>query len=980
TVLAIGRDIHEIKENEQRFRRLAENFPDFVMRFDRENRCTYVNPAVEKAFGIAPETIIGKPITEFTQYGVPEQLHSVLENIQRTFTEGVANQSETHWNSPLGERVFEVRFAPEKDAAGNVVSVLSIARDVTEQKRIEQEHLAHLHFLESLDQVNRVIQGTNHLEEMMKNVLDVILETFECDRAWLVYPCDPDAPKWQTPMERTRPEYPGVLPISVELPLDPVGAEVFRILRAANHPVQFGPGAEHPVPEVMAQVFRVQSFIAVALYPKVGQPWSFGLHQCTHARTWTLEEERLLQEIGRRVADALTSLLAYQDLHESERKLGEAERIAHVGYWDQDFVSNIITLSDEACRIFGLPLEQQQERALTWWNEQWQTLLHPEDRDSVTHIMDEALEGSSLYHIEFRVVRPNGEMRIVRAQGDVSRDETGRPRRMFGIMQDITELRQAEDELRASEARFRIFVDHAADAFYLHNSDSTLVDVNHQACESLGYTREELVGKSPAQFDIGLTPSTLNQLPARLDAGEVITLDTRHRRKDGSTFPVEVRIRPFWQGNRRYAVSLARDMTERKQAQESLTLFRSLIDQANDIIEVIDPETGHFLDVNEQACLTHGYSREEYLTLMVQQINPIVASRTWEATLEEIKLKGSFVRESLHQRKDGSTFPVEIYVNYIRLDRAYVLTVGRDITLRKQADEALRTSEERYRALYHENPSMFFTLDTQGAIISVNDFGANQLGYTKDELIGQSVLDVFYMEDREAVKKQFQACLADPWQVYRWQFRKIRKDGSQMWVEEFARTVNGPDGNIYALIVCQDISERKHAEEEVRKLNQELEQRVSERTAQLQAVNRELEAFAYSVSHDLRAPVRHIGGFLELLQEQIRPTLTPQSQHYFNIISDATKRMGLMIDALLSFSRMGRSQMFETSVDLGELVQNVIRDFELETSEREIQWQVSPLPIVIGDRTMLRMVLENLVSNALKFTRTRTQAKIEVGW
>ncbi|MCB9135204.1 MAG: PAS domain S-box protein [Anaerolineales bacterium] len=976
SVLAIGRDIHEIKENERRFRMLAENFPDFVMRFVRDGRCTYANPAVEAALG----NMVGQMLSEFLRYEDTDQKDVMSTQIQRVFDEGIPNQSERYWDTERGSRIFEIRNAPEKDAAGDVVSVLSIARDVTEQKRIEQEHLAHLRFLESLDMVNRVIQGTNYLEEMMRNVLDVILSIFDCDRAWLVYPCDPEVQKWQTPMERTRPEYPGVLPIGVELPLDPVGAEVFRILRAANRPVQFGIGGEHPVPEVMFQVFRVQSFIAMALYPKVGLPWSFGLHQCTYARIWTLEEERLLQEIGRRLADALTSLLAYQDLQESERKLGEAERMAHVGYWVRDYVTDLITLSDEACRIFGLPLERQKEYDLKRWHEQWQNLIYPEDRSRAAQAAQEALQGGPRYEVEYRVVRPNGEIRIVRSQGDVTWDETGQPRRMFGIMQDITELRLAEDELRASEARFRIFVNHAADAFYLHDAKGSILDVNRQACESLGYSREELVGMTPRDFDASIDPSLLDQMELRLDKGEVIAFDTKHRRKDGRVFPVELRVRPFWQGEHRFSVSLARDITERKQAQEALALFRSLIEHASDIIEIADPETGRFLDVNEQACRAHGYTREEYLALTVNQINPVAATRSWKETVDELQNFGSIVRESKHQRKDGSIFPVEINITYVRLDRDYILSVVRDITKRKKADEALRGSEERYRALYHENPSMFFSLDVKGTIISLNDFGASQLGYTINELEGKPVLEIFYEEDKLAVSEQLNACLHDPWKVYRWQFRKVRKDGSLMWVEEFARTVNGPDGTVYMLIVCQDISERKHVEQQIRKLNQELEERVTERTVQLEAANKELEAFAYSISHDLRAPLRHIGGFLELLRVSTETTLDEQSLHYLATISDASRRMGLMIDALLSFSRMSRSKMSEVEVDLEILVQEVLNDFELDFAGRDIQWHLTTLPKVIGDRTLLRMVFENLISNALKFTRSRVQTKIEIGW
>jgi PAS domain S-box-containing protein len=292
---------------------------------------------------------------------------------------------------------------------------------------------------------------------------------------------------------------------------------------------------------------------------------------------------------------------------------------------------------------------------------------------------------------------------------------------------------------------------------------------------------------------------------------------------------------------------------------------------------------------------------------------------------------------------------------------------------------SLHESEARYRALYHENPSMFFTLDAEETIISANDFGASQLGYTRDQLEGQPVLNIYYAEDQAAVREKLQACWQNPWQVYHWQFRKVRKDGSLMWVDEFVRTVNGPDGASYVLVVCQDISDRKHVEEQVRKLNEELEQRVFERTAQLEAANKELEAFAYSVSHDLRAPLRHIEGFLELLQGRLATNLDDQNQHYMDIIADSAKHMGQLIDDLLAFSRMGRQEMSKAQVDLGHLVREAIEEVKPDVEGRTIHWQIADFPMVTGDQAMLKVVLVNLISNALKFTGPRPEAEVEIG-
>jgi PAS domain S-box-containing protein len=195
-----------------------------------------------------------------------------------------------------------------------------LQHELAERRKAEQEQMALLHFLESMSTISRAIRDSDDLEMMMTDVLDAMLSIFDCDRAWLVYPCDPDAASWSAPMERTKPEYPGANVLGLEVPMDADVSETNKIALASDGPVKFGPGTEHPLTGDLARQFGIKSLIMMALHPKVEKPWSFGMHQCSYARRWTAQEENLFQESGKRIEDALSSLLSYRNLHESEER------------------------------------------------------------------------------------------------------------------------------------------------------------------------------------------------------------------------------------------------------------------------------------------------------------------------------------------------------------------------------------------------------------------------------------------------------------------------------------------------------------------------------------------------------------------------------------------------------------------------------------------------------------------------------------
>jgi PAS domain S-box-containing protein len=300
----------------------------------------------------------------------------------------------------------------------------------------------------------------------------------------------------------------------------------------------------------------------------------------------------------------------------------------------------------------------------------------------------------------------------------------------------------------------------------------------------------------------------------------------------------------------------------------------------------------------------------------------------------------------------------------------------------KRAEEALHKSEEKYRTLF-ENVNEGFALhkiivDESGVpidytFLEINSAFEAMTGLERAKVIGKTAREILPGIEKDP---------ADWIGTY----GKVAMTGVGINFENYSEAIGrwyqvnafSPKAGCFA-VTFTDVTERKAAEEALRRLNLELDRRVLERTAELEAANKEMHAFTYTVSHDLRAPLRHIDGFLELLQKKAGAVLDGQSRHYMDTISKAARKMGLLIDDLLSFSRMGRHAVTIRPVDLGNLLREVIGELEPDAAGRTIEWRIGGLPAVDGDAAMLRIVLVNLISNALKFTWPRQEARIEIG-
>lgn len=549
--------------------------------------------------------------------------------------------------------------------------------------------------------------------------------------------------------------------------------------------------------------------------------------------------------------------------------------------------------------------------------------------------------------------------------------------------------KRAEEALRASERQLSLVYDNVADIiFYLAVESGNrfrFLSINPAFLKATRLSENQVVGKLVIEV---IPEPSLTMVLGKYK--EAIREKKTVQWEETSVYPSgtkhgEVSVTPIFneKGHCTNLIGTVHDITERKQAEEALQQseeqYRTVTESVNDAIIAIDQHSRIILFANNSVEKIFGYTPSELLGKEITVLMPdrfrdlhrASVKRYTETGLRHLNWKSTQF-PGLH--KSGKEIPLEIsYGEYTKGGKRYFIGVVRDISERVQAEEALRNAEKRYRTTLDHMLEGCQIIGFDWRYLYINDVAAKQGRRTKEELLGRTMMEMYPGIENAPFFADLRRCMEERI-PHRMENEFTFPDGTKGWFQLSMEPV--PEG---VFILSEDITKQKQLDEELRKHREHLEDLVKERTFQLEAANKELEAFSYSVSHDLRAPLRHIDGFIEILRKRTWTSLDEQTQRHLSIISDSARKMGTLIDDLLAFSRMSRVDMMKTRVNLEKLVESVRQDLRHEMEGREITWEIRSLPEVEGDPSMLRVVLTNLISNALKFTRTCEESRIEIG-
>jgi PAS domain S-box-containing protein len=425
-----------LRDSERRMNDILNNVGAYIFIKDTKYRYTYANRKVCELFGGEERDILGRGDDAFFS---AESFEEIMRSDSRVIEHGeTVTREETDLVSSDGmPRTYWAVKIPLMDSSGAITGLCGISTDITKKKQTEFQAQAYIGFLEKLEIIDRVMREADDLNKMLENLLDTVRAIFDSDRAWLLEPCDPGAPSFRVRMMRTRPEYPADIAMSTDLPVAPDVATAMRELLASTGPVIFDsrPGNINP----LSGEFSIKSQMVLAIRPKSGPPWAFGMHQCSYERTWSIEDQRLFREVGRRISDGLSSMLFMETLRGSEEKYRVLVENLNVGIFMTGMDGKILHANPAIARIcgFGSGEEMRAAPAQSVYDD-------PEDRQRVIGAM--ARDGF-VSDMELRFVKRDGTRIWISMSAVLMKGSGGNPDFLLGTVSDITERKRMEEAL-----------------------------------------------------------------------------------------------------------------------------------------------------------------------------------------------------------------------------------------------------------------------------------------------------------------------------------------------------------------------------------------------------------------------------------------------------------------------------------------------------------------------------------------------------
>ena len=541
------------------------------------------------------------------------------------------------------------------------------------------------------------------------------------------------------------------------------------------------------------------------------------------------------------------------------------------------------------------------------------------------------------------------------------------------------ELLKSESGLRMASAYNRSLIEASLDPLVTIGPDGRITDVNEATEAATGRARSELIGtdfcdcfEDPAQARAGYQQV--------FREGFVRDYPLELRRGNGKTMSVLYNA-SLYRGEQGKVIGIfaaARDITDRKRVEAEREQFHKFFNISTDLMVFADP-FGCFKQVNPATLQLLGYSEAELLGKpFISFVHPDDRQPTMEEMTRQVKMGRSMDFINRYLCHDGTIRWLSWRANYVEADQTTYAT-ARDITEQRKMEAALKESEVAFRTLAESVPQIVWATRPDGWNIYFNQRWVEYTGLTLEESYGHGWNKPFHPDDQKRVMDAWQNATQNN-SDYSLEARLRRADGTYRWW--LARGVPQRDaaGNVIKWFgTCTDIHDLKLAEEEIRRFNATLEDRVRERTGQLEAANKELESFSYSVSHDLRAPLRAIDGFSRFVLEDNASQLNAEGKENLGRVRAASQRMGRLIDDLLQLSRYTRSPIRCTLVDLSAMARSVTENLKQAEPDRRVEMLIEPGLTAKTDAGLMEVVLMNLLGNAWKFTGKKSDAKIEFG-